>query len=297
MYLHKCVIFGVYRGVDMHRSEWLDEAKRVPVGQSRRVQHGAEGRKNLVVFNNTDSWSAYCHSCKEGGKVLKEYLEPVDTTAPVYRKYLDTRSLVHPSALDKAKITNLVLMLHEKRMSLAVLAKHKPMYNTVDDRLVFRFKGVDLGRDCTGRSNAKWLHYHRDDPSEYVYLQGKVLKDYEPVVLVEDLFSAIKVNHYTGWSTLCCLGTRITDEIIRTLSSLVRPIDGSTTGTERVQRVAVAAFDGDSAGLAAERSLINRLGLRGLPFRTVRIPTGLDPKDLNPAELLAIFKFLEDLNV
>lgn len=284
----------------MHRSEWIDEAKRVPVGQSRRVQHGAEGRKNLVVFNNPDSWSAYCHSCKEGGKVLKEYLEPVDTTAPVFRKYLDTRSLVHPSALDKVKFTNLVMMLHEKRMSLAVLAKHKPMYNTVDDRLVFRFKGVDLGRDCTGRSNAKWLHYHRDDPREYVYLQGKVLNDYEPVVLVEDLFSAIKINHYTGWSALCCLGTRITDEIIRALCVVEGTSDSVQSGSTAkvgVRRIAVAAFDGDSAGRSAERSLINRLGLRDLPFRTVHIPTGLDPKDLNPKELLDTFKFLEDLNV
>ncbi len=44
----------------MHRSEWLDQCKRVPVGQTRRVVHGAEGRPNLVLYNNPDSWSAYC---------------------------------------------------------------------------------------------------------------------------------------------------------------------------------------------------------------------------------------------
>lgn len=282
--------------MSLHRSEWLDLCKRVPVGQSRRVRHGAEGRPNMVLYNNPDSWSVWCHSCHEGGFVRKEYLEPVDTSVPVYRKYLDTKQLVLLQAMDKAKYKDLVLMLHSKGMSTELIKRHNCFYSPVDERLVFRFKGLDIGRDCTGRSPAKWLHYDRDDRAEFVYLQGKTVGSTEPVILVEDLFSAIKINYYTGYSALCCLGTRISDEIIRFISSV------AYTGTQQgnvqqgaVTRLAVAAFDGDSAGRSAERSLINRLSLRGMGYRTVRIPDGLDPKDLNHTQLVETFKFLETL--
>lgn len=197
------------------------------------------------------------------------------------------------------KYKALVLLLHEKRMSTALLEPYNPMYNTEDDRLVFRFNGIDIGRDCTGRSPAKWLHYDRDDRAEYVYLKGKIIGSTEPMILVEDLFSAIKVNHYTGYSTLCCLGTRISDEIIRALGSVAKPVvseQARSVPEGGVHRIAVAAFDGDSAGRTAERSLINRCSLRGLGYRTVRIPDGLDPKDLSPLELNETFKFLESIN-
>lgn len=281
----------------MHRTEWLDQCKRVPVGQTRRVVHGAEGRPNLVLYNNPDSWSAYCHSCKTSGFVRKEYLEPVDTSVPVYKKYLDTRDLVSLGAMSDADFKRLVLLLHDKCMSLPVMSKFNPLYNKGDERLVFRFDGVDIGRDCTGRSPAKWLKYHKEPSKEYVYLQGRICTGYEPVVLVEDLFSAIKINHYTGWSALCCLGTRITDEIVRFISSVAHT--GKQQGVlqpEAVTRIAIAAFDGDSAGHVAERDLINRCSLRGLGYRTVRIPDGLDPKDLNHTQLIETFKFLENLN-
>ena len=283
----------------MHRSEWLDQAKLVPVGQSRRVRHGAESRPNMVLYNNSDSWSAWCHSCHEGGRVNKEYFEPVDTSVPIYRKYLNTSKLVPLKGMDAQKYKALVLLLHEKHMSTALLEPFNPMYNTEDDRLVFRFDGIDIGRDCTGRSPAKWLHYDRDSRAEYVYLKGKLIGSTEPLILVEDLFSAIKVNHYTGYSTLCCLGTRISDEIIRfiTKPNVLRVEPSEWSGEVReVQRIAVAAFDGDSAGLAAERSLVSRLALRGMEYRTVRIPNGLDPKDMRPLELNETFKFLELIN-
>ena len=178
------------------------------------------------------------------------------------------------------------------------MSKFNPLYNKGDERLVFRFDGVDIGRDCTGRSPAKWLKYHKEPSKEYVYLQGRICTGYEPIVLVEDLFSAIKINHYTGWSALCCLGTRITDEIIRFISS-TREHHGCTTSrgvqTTPLQRIAVAAFDGDNAGRTAERDLVGRLALRGMGYRTVRIPDGLDPKDMRPNELEEMFKFLHVL--
>lgn len=269
----------------MDRHEWLEDAKRVPVGQSRRVYHGAESRPNLVVYNNPDSYSAWCHSCQTSGYYPKEVLQRVDTSAPVFHKYLsaadcctlDKLSRDHPS-----KFKQLVLLLHRKHMSTALLAPYKPVYCIADDRLVFTFKGASVGRDVTERSHAKWLHYHNTaEPMEFLYLQGEIKHcTREPIVLVEDLFSAIKVHKYTGLSTLWCQGTHISDAIVGFL----------TYPRDDVPFYPILAFDGDTAGRKATQIASKRLSIRGVGYKTVNIPDTLDPKDLSHKELIELFK-------
>ena len=52
----------------------------------------------------------------------------------------------------------------------------------------------------------------------------------------------------------------------------------------------VLAFDGDVAGHKAYRTASKRLGIRDVPFTSVVIPEGCDPKDLSHTELLTLFK-------
>lgn len=266
----------------IHSSEWLDQAKKVPVGQKRRVYHGAEMTPAMDVWNNEDSWSCYCHRCHAGGKVYKQFLQRVNPEQPVYRKYLNTKDLITIDELystDKLKYKRLMKLLHDKGMSMITIAALKPMYNKVDDRLVFRFKGVDIGRDCTGLHGAKWLVYHSDNPSGYVYLQGK--NPYctrEPVILCEDLFSAQKVRYYTGWSSLFLMGTNFKDETAHFLMS----------------RLPVIATDGDAAGWAARKVIRTRCEMFNIPVQSVGVPVGLDPKDMKPMELINLFKHLEN---
>lgn len=273
----------------MHHSEWLDLAKRVPVGQSRRHYHGAENRPNLVCYNNPDSYSAWCHSCQTSGYYPKEVLQRVDTSAPVFHKYLsaaDCVTLPELARLHPERYKRLVVLLHKKRVSTALLAPYNPVYCLVDERLVFTFKGASIGRDVTERSHAKWLHYHNNaQPLEFLYLRGEIKHcTREPVVLVEDLFSAIKVHKYTGLSTLWCSGTHISDAIIAFLTYPKRD----------VPFYPVLAFDGDIAGHKAYRTASKRLGIRGVPFTSVVIPEGCDPKDLSSKELLTLFKGVRD---
>jgi DNA primase len=136
---------------------------------------------------------------------------------------------------------------------------------------------VDIGRDCTGLSPSKWLVYSNDNPKGFVYLQGKnTYQTREPVILTEDLFSAQKIRYYTGWSSLVLLGTNFKNEIAYFLQD----------------KLPVVATDGDSAGLAAKRSINNRCDLFGIPYRNVEISDGLDPKDYSPEGLIQLFKFL-----
>ena len=266
---------------DLHHSEWLDLARKVPVGQKRRHFHGAESTKALDVWNNPDSWSCYCHRCHTGAKVYKQFIEKVPDDTPLYRKYLDYKCLITLDQLYKTdlyKYKRVIKLLHDKGVSTVSIQALNPMYNTKDDRLVFRFKGVDIGRDCTDRSPAKWLVYHSDNPMGYVYLQGQnSYQTQEPVILTEDLFSAQKIRYYTGWSTLCLLGTSFKNDIAVFL----------------LDKIAVCATDGDKGGWKARSAIKTRCELFGIPFIPVDVPTGLDPKDIPPEGLIKMFNFLE----
>lgn len=269
----------------MHTSEWLDLAQKVPVGQSRRYFHGAETRPNLVVYNNATSYSAWCHSCQTSGYKPKQVLQAVPEAPPQLHKYLSASDCVTLSELARGhseKFKRLVLLLHKKRMSTALIAPYKPVYNLLDNRLVFTFNGNSVGRDCTERHHAKWFHYQSTStPLDFLYLQGEnTYSTREPLILVEDLFSAIKVNRYTGYSTLWCQGTYVSDAII-----------GFITYPSRVF-YPVLAFDGDSAGDKARRTASKRLGIRGVEFSAVEVPDDLDPKDLSCTELNELFNFL-----
>lgn len=268
----------------MHESEWLDQAKLVPVGQKRRVFHGAERTRALDVWNNEDSWSAYCHRCHTSAIKYKQFLQKVDATVPVFRKWLDHKSLIGIDLLSRSfpdKYKALITMLQHKGVSLTVLADLNPRYNIADDRLVFTFGDVELGRDCTGRSEAKWLKYHKEDSKSFLYLQGKNLRNNrEVLVTCEDLFSAAKIRYYTGFSTMCLLGTRFED------AKLVHILENNCA--------VIACGDGDSGGWDCNRLVTSRCNLHGVPYSVCPIPDGLDPKDLSPEHLNQLLKDAAD---
>lgn len=264
----------------LHSSEWLTQSKAVPVGQKRRVQHGAECTKAMDVYNNEDSWSAYCHRCHDSGKVYKQFLQKVDTSVPIIRKYLDSKALVTLQELAVShpeKYSATVVLLHSKGVSTSLLRAYKPTYCLTDDRLVFRFKGVHIGRDCTGRSPMKWFKYHVDTPESFVYLQGDTTQNTrEFIVVCEDLFSCIKITRYTGHNTMCLLGTRFEDAKVKFI-------------IERGFTV-LGAYDGDSGGDSGYMLASNRCVLLDIPIHRVLVPRNKDPKDLKHNVLINIIE-------
>lgn len=265
----------------MQRHEWLSLAQKVPVGQSRRFYHGAESRPNLVVYNNPTSYSAWCHSCHTYGYKPKDVLQPV-IEAPKLQKWLnhaDCCSLTELASKHPSKFRQVVLLLHKKGMSIPLLQSCNPCYNLTDCRLVLQCGDAYIGRDMTGQSSAKWFHYYSQKPMDFLYLQGEnKYSTREPIVLTEDLFSAMKVQQYTGLSALCCFGTHVSDAIVGFLTY------------PNSNYYPILAFDGDKAGWRATRDASKRLGIRGVPYTTVKIPDDKDPKDLSPIELNELFQ-------
>ena len=256
----------------LHHSEWLSKAKAVPVGQKRRVHHGCGATASMDVWNNPDSWSAYCHRCHDSGRQYKEFFTPVPKDVVVYRKYCNSADLLELSVLRSKHpewFRRVIVLLQAKGVSTALLEGVGALlrYNFKDHRLVLTFDGVDIGRDCTGSSPAKWLKYYRDNGLGYVYLQGKNLQDVR-VVITEDVFSAAKITYYTGLSSMCLLGTGLDDKKVKTL----------------LGKSVVVCTDGDAAGYKAAKEIKQRLQVLNVPC-TLKIKDGLDPKDMSPYEL------------
>ena len=94
----------------------------------------------------------------------------------------------------------------------------------------------------------------------------------ERVILTEDLFSAIKVHVYTGYSVCWLGGTRFDDKVVVLL----------------LDKDVAVATDGDKAGDDAYTLIRKRCDLFNIPHKRMVIPTGYDPKDLKPHELEAL---------
>lgn len=126
------------------------------------------------------------------------------------------------------------------------------------------------GRDLTGRSNAKWLHYSKPP------LVGIVRCC---TVLTEDIFSMYKVR----------FALRNTSEI-GTATTLGAGCSAAAALALKNCTTLVWAYDGDSAGDAGYKSGSKRM--RALVPRQLRArpPEGLDPKDMDCEDIRELLK-------
>ena len=250
-------------------SEWLSQAKKLPIGQTTRVFHGAERRPNLVVRNTETSWSAYCHSCHDGGTVRKEHVKVLPKATPIKRKAGDPgflRSINLDVSDPNIPFSDIIMFLHSKNMTLQYIQHLNPRWSAQDKRIVLETKEQMLGRDITNLSHSKWYKYSGVVP----YVKAKdIPTEGKTVVLTEDLFSACKGQYYTSDNVvfIALVGTRISDSLLVELT--------------KVKRV-VMLLDGDDAGDEGSQVITRTLRLIGVPYEVVRVPQDLDPKDMLP---------------
>jgi hypothetical protein len=246
----------------LHESEWLDQAKRLHVGESLRVYHGAERRPNMVVSNKQDKYTAWCFSCNKGGVKQKEMVRFVQPAQIKERPALSADpGLCWPvGATDERIQREVIKHLQSKQMSLPYLQQFDPQYSFKDQRLVLRTPECLIGRDLTGQSKAKWHTYTED--VQYARARFADFKG-ATVVLTEDLYSAAKIAWYCPTTLpVACLGTRISAALM----------------TKLLQAAAVVTwFDGDEAGDTARLNAGKALSLMDIPYRQVQ--RAGDPKD------------------
>lgn len=264
----------------IHPDEWLQDAKSCHVGGSKRVYHGRESNPNMVVWNNEDSWSCWCHKCHKGGKVRKELVQirhkqPEKLPSRGVPRDLLPISYVTTNKIVTEWMPRMIRHWQEKGVSFQVLERYNPMFSVADQRIVFHTEQGVIGRDLSGQSKAKWYNY-TDGMRFAVAHKG----EYSGMVLTEDFYSAAKISFYTPYMGIACLGTRVAPALTVLLLDAGVPIG--------------YMLDGDKAGHDGEHYYGRMFGVLGLDARKITTPEGLDPKDLPPDVLNDTIKGILD---
>lgn len=256
------------------RDEWLSQAQRLPVGQSRRIRHGAEASSAMVVRNEYDKWSAYCHRCGEGGVVFKEHQRLSDAEqfqTPRQNWPADAVPLQDASRWLRNRAYDLLV---QKGIDPGTMLVGVPcMLSQSTQRLILGTRWGWIGRALTPNVHPKWIEYRGRGgfPSWGQHIRDATLHSH--VILVEDFLSALKLHwalQGTNYSALAILGTKIHQRLVMTL------LDHSV----------LFMLDGDRAGRDGARKGMRQLRALGIPCAEVQLPEGKDPKDMHKAFIL-----------
>lgn len=257
-------------------NEWLHLAKRLAVGQKRRVRHNEERDCAMDVWNNGDSWSAYCHRCHMPGWVPKEHqqlnvqrVDP-DRVSPVPA---DSLHLSQASAYEQKRIWEL---LTEKGCPPGVIPEEHVWYSRSSNRTLLRQGLQGLGRALSPQQQPKWLmygdwwnqpriwwtRYQGVGPMVLAPTAGRVL------VVAEDALSAYKIaksySVYGVDADVCAtLGTTLTAASLNLVAANYSKV--------------LSMYDPDRAGTAGLLAMRKRLSVFGIPVVDGRPQTG-DPK-------------------
>lgn len=261
--------------MSLHRDDWLKQAQRLAVGQKKRVRHGFEATAALDVYNNADSWSAYCHRCHEAGRVMKVHqsiLRPVqepDRVAPV------PATVMRFADATQYEQQRMWRLLCDKGCPPGVIPEELLWYERSVNRLMLLQGDQCLGRSLDKWRTPKWLPYGAWFGKPMVWPTRSTTTSAGVTVLVEDALSGYKVAKaielYAPASSvgvIATLGTRITD-------AFLPHVAGSTI---------LCMYDGDAAGLDGYQAMRKRLRVWGAPVVDLRPEVG-DPKNNDLAVL------------
>ena len=226
------------------------------------MYHGREGRPNLVIKHEEGRYSAYCHSCHEGGIKDKEHVRFTGKPAPKESCSLrlpDDKVALH--ALTQQHQDAVLAVLASKNMDNVYMPAL--WYSDSRKRILVHTAEGWLGRDVTGNSPQKWLTYNRQ-----LFLAHRPTVQTLAVV-VEDAFSFFKVKwamrDAPNVGVYCALGTVLCGTLLLELTKY----SGS-----------LMFFDGDSAGWRGASESAARVRTFGAHSTVGCAPVGLDPKDM-----------------
>lgn len=258
------------------KEEWLDAAKRLAVGQKRRIRHGCGRTPALDIYNSGDCWSAYCFRCKERGWVPKEHQTLTIRQEDTSRVHPVPATALHISQASQYEQKQIWDLLIRKGCPPGIIPEEMLWYDKSTRRILIRQGRIALGRALSEQQSPKWMGYSdtgRIPPLFWTRYQAA--EPTGPVILVEDSLSALKVakavQHYAPESSLsvaAVLGTVVVPASLRLI----------------LGRDVMCMFDGDAAGKAGSDELKKRLSVFGNAFYDMRPRTG-DPKDMSLEEI------------
>lgn len=262
----------------VQKEHWLKAAKRLPVGATDRIYHGAEKRPNLVIRNQQDKYTAYCHHCHQGDVLYKDAVR-IQAETPVEKSKRGIPDLVPADLWTPEEELKIKKFLVSKDMAMGFFGwSMRPLLNRADNRLVFRTPDQIVGRDLTGRAPAKWFTYYGNSTynrAKHVEFQGVT------VVLTEDYMSALKLQYvfnqkFPKLMAVAVMGTKLCSDLTVQLTKA---------------RNVIILFDGDSAGYKGAEAFTSAFDVLDIPYMdwTGKMPENCDPKNLSTEAIYWMF--------
>lgn len=252
--------------------EWLPQAKELPLGRSRRVNHVCGGGRTLMVEHKQDGYSAWCYRCSDKGwhphptPSLAERINRLNRARSADTSAEASAAPPRPTSFDprdwplKARV-----WLYKAGFSNDLIQKCGLYYTAALDRVVlpvlrggnviyWQARGFD-------RDRPKYLNPRVERPLAWFGARG-------PVVLTEDYLSAARVG---AVATGCAvLGTSLGDRHVLAI-------------TARASGPVVIWLDPDPAGRKGTTRMARQFDLAGHPTCVLR--TAADPKLYSNAQI------------
>ncbi len=253
---------------------WLEQAKKLDLGQKRRVEHDCSTKQNMIISHNRDGYSAHCFKCNEGGFVKHDRLS-LNTLLDQWRTAdakLQTSELVLPAGctsdismrgwlwLARGGITERLRAEYGILLDTATTRIILPVYNEHDQLTFYQARAVERAH------SPKYLNPSVDRDAIRFVTHGATFND--TAIVTEDILSAIRAGDSLGYTGVSLLGTKASTSDLNYLRNY--------------SRVALW-FDGDQAGINCTRKTKKQLEMLGI--NPIVISTPKDPKEYSTNEI------------
>jgi len=251
-------------------ASWLPQAKQLPLGAKRRVQHECGAGRVLIIENKAEGYSAYCFRCSDKGfephpaPTLAERIERLSRASLADRE--GQRSLALPGIPNYDPHTwPLVprVWLYKAGFSNDKIRELGFYYWGSADRIVMPvYDEVGLVY-WQARGFDKGLPKYINPPVDRTTIApsyGSRADAGLPLVLTEDILSAARVGEVT-WA-VSLMGTRLSTRVLLMAASSGRRV--------------VVWLDPDSAGKSGASRACS--ALRNLGISASNLQSELDPK-------------------
>lgn len=257
----------------MEPSEWLAEAQACDVGTKNKVTHLC-GDASLVVYNNVDSWTAWCWRCHTRGWVPKPEANMRERLArKAQQKELDNAISYQvrqpfPACFDLSSWSPAArLWLYKAGLNPELIRRLGAYYHEPTGRVVLPVRDKDGATVFWQARNAEYptggaKYISASVPRDRFHVQYGRTDLGLTLCLTEDILSAFKVGASGAAVGYTPMGTVLSGHTVAFL-------------IQADVRVCIW-FDPDEAGRTSAQQITKQLRLVGL--EPIRIETDKDPK-------------------
>lgn len=249
---------------------WQEIAKSLPIGQKRKIPCCGEDATSYVSQDNKGIRMGPCFRCGDkryephGPRSAAEILAARKAVEEIAEMRSIPKRCIHLSHSDTPTEAKLWVLQAGITPELAETT-YGMRYDPVTRRVNIPITGGFLSRTVFNQ-RPKYIKAGASKTEMFI-LEGN-----EPVVLVEDILSAIAINR-AGYKAIAALGTSITQTIAADLGK---------------HSCIISWTDADKAGDKAWVKLRKRMGL--YPTVLHRIRTEKDPKNIHRAEIVRLIE-------